>query len=169
MAFTEWNPEVRAKVLAKYPDLEGKSDGIIFCAAVLEVQPGLKLNDMKAVGQTFAPELTFSPVSITSAEVAMGIRERKPRRTRRTARKSASNESPIATPQIGSSRMAKIERRIGTALAVFEEFEHATKALDTARTKLHSLTPSVLSLISELDVDAASIIEREGLLTEDED
>ena len=63
------------QVVAKYPKLAGKSEGIAFCAAVLEQNPGMKLLDMRQMGKTFAPTLTFSPISISSAEVAMGRRE----------------------------------------------------------------------------------------------
>ncbi|MEZ5990439.1 MAG: hypothetical protein R3F30_15260 [Planctomycetota bacterium] len=174
MTLTEWSPEVRDRLVAKYPKLAGKSEGIVFCAAVLEDEPDLKLNDVRTIGRTFAPELSFSPISLSSAEVAMGRREPRKRRA------AAEPRRKLVVPERGtngdveevggpsrSSRLNKIEKKLGIAVSVLEQYEQARHELERAREALHNLNPTVVHLMAELDEDARKVLEREGLLSED--
>lgn len=169
MALTEWNQEVWDAIVESYPKLSGKSEGIAFCAAVLEDHPDLKLNDVRQMGQTFAPNLTFSPISISSAEVAMGRREptqRKPRRNRvdPKAEASPSPSTDVVIPATRSNRLSKIERKLGIALSVIEQYESAKKELDRTREALRNLNPTIIHLMAELDESARTVLEQEGML-----
>jgi hypothetical protein len=193
MPLTEWNEDVQRQIVEKYPSLEGKSEGILFCAAALEDEPDLRLNDMREKGRLFAPELTFSPVSITSAQVAMGRREKKARKARR---RRTEVESEDVAPSFGgamgsgmssglgsgmgsgmgggmggglgerpsSGRMAKIERKLGNALSVLDQFDQARRQYQDLKSRIEQLNPSVLALLAELDESAREILQNEGLL-----
>lgn len=169
MALTQWNQQTWDQIVETYPKLANKSEGIAFCAAALEDNPGLKLNDVRQIGQTFAPSLTFSPISISSAEVAMGRREptvRKPRRSRvETSTQPAAEETAdVVIPSSRSARLSKIERKLGIALSVIEQFEQAKKELDRTREALRNLNPTVIHLMAELDESARAVLVAEGML-----
>jgi len=169
MALTQWNQQAWDQIVGSYPKLANKSEGIAFCAAILEDNPGLKLNDVRQMGQTFAPALTFSPISIASAEVAMGRREptqRKPRRNRvdRKAVVVADEATEVVIPATRSTRLSKIERKLGIALSVIEQYEQAKKELDRTREALRNLNPTVIHLMAELDESARAVLVSEGML-----
>ncbi len=169
MALTQWNKTAWDQIVESYPKLAGKSEGIAFCAALLEDNPGLKLNDVRHMGQTFAPELTFSPISISSAEVAMGRREptqRKPRRARVAPEGHAGPDQNAGDliPAVRSARLSKIERKLGIALSVIEQYEIAKKELDRTREALRNLNPTVIHLMAELDESARAVLVEEGML-----
>ncbi|PIE25731.1 MAG: hypothetical protein CSA62_00215 [Planctomycetota bacterium] len=172
MPLTEWNEQTQRQIIEKYPQLEGKSEGIIFCAAALEDEPDLRLIDMREKGNLFAPELSFSPVSITSAQIAMGRRERKPRKPRGSRRRAASEaEGSLGTGSgaaglldADSGRLGKIKRKLGNALSVLDQFETARSNFVEMKSRISQLNPSVLLLLAELDDSARQILEQEGLL-----
>ena len=173
MPLTEWNEQAQSQIVAKYPELEGKSEGILFCAAALEDEPELKLVDMREKGRLFAPELSFSPVSITSAQIAMGRREKKPRKPRGAKKRATGAETAEAPSTLGAGspfgsgtgRLAKIERKLGNALSVLEQFETARRSYVQMKGRIEQLNPSVLSLLAELDDGAREILEKEGLIS----
>ncbi len=130
MAATKWTKSAWSSIVKKYPKLEGKSEGVAFCAWGIEngidVLPGIR-----ALAKQTGTKLKFSGASIGGARVAM-VRAKK---------KASSTRSPAAKRRGRPAKKRGLGTDVGEVIATLledlgAEIEDASREYESGKARL---------------------------------
>jgi hypothetical protein len=107
MATAAWTTKAWNAIVTKYPKLEGKSEGVAFCAWAID-QGTEALTEVRAFAEEAGAHLKFSGASIGGAKVAMGKAKKKARKS-----KTKAKAAPRGRPRKGAKKRGRPEKKRG--------------------------------------------------------
>ncbi|MEZ5988814.1 MAG: hypothetical protein R3F30_06770 [Planctomycetota bacterium] len=139
MATKQWTTKAWDELVAKYPKLDEKPEGVAFCAFAID-QGVESLPDIRELAKGMGIKLKFSGASVGSAKVAMG-RKKAAKRGKGTAKAKPAGGTgkrrgrpPKAKAAVGAGEMKTVIAGLLEGLA--NEIEDARAQFDEGRSRL---------------------------------